>query len=1005
MSTLLSVLGYRRLVISAVLLLSLLGGLAWQFMDRQEDPFFPYRYGQVTVVWPGADPLEVERLVLNPLEEHLAEVEQVRELQGSARMGVANVIIGMHQYVYDTDTVWQRIRVAIDEAQREFPPGALAPEINERSMDSHGIVLAITGSDDLLELAEAARQLRRELFRLGDLERIELLADPEEQIVLRLDDAALLQAGISLASLIDQLQQDNQVLPGGSVQLAGRHLVLQPRTRPNDLAELAGTPIRTQAGQLLPLSELASVVRQPAEPSSERMWWNGQPAVGLALVLPESRGNSVAVGERVRALLDERRELYAPLEIREMFYQPSWVEARLRELGLSLLLGVLVVALLLLLTMGWRLGLAVALMLPLVTLSAVAVYAMGGGVLHQMAVAGLVIALGMLVDNAIVMVENIQWHLDQGRSRADAIARAVRELAAPLATATLTTLAAFMPLLLAEGDTADFTRAIPIVVMLVLAISYLYAIMATPVAASLLLRRSTGSDSGRLAGFGRRVGELAVNTPWRILLGTGVLMLLAASLSGWVDRDFFPSTDRNQMIVDLHFAEGTHPEHTGIQALGLAQMLTGHPKVEQVHTFAGTTGPKFYYNLMVAPKTPHRARLAVITQSDSDLSQVMDWLQEHGSNQLPDAQIIARRLGQGPPVEAPVELHVYSENLDDMASSAEQVLALLREIPGTRDQRHRLSEGLPALVYDIDVAEAARHGLSRRDVADALFIASRGKAVAEWRAGREPVPIVLRHAAGERLPVAALEGLLLPGQHGPVPLAQLVNARLELQPAVIQHRDLQRKTAVLANTEDGVSYNQVLNQLMPQVQALDLPVGTRVEIGGSAAEAGDANTALFRSLPVGILLLLVVLLLQFNSFRRVSMVLITVPLAGMGVVPGLLLAGQPFSFTAMLGVVALVGIVVNNAIVLIELIGSHQTDGMRRDQAIVEAVQRRIRPILLTTATTVAGLLPLAFTNSTLWPPMAWAIISGLIASTVLTLLLIPALYRLMIGETRNEPV
>jgi multidrug efflux pump subunit AcrB len=1002
MSLLVSVLSYRRLVIAAVLLLSILGAFAWQTMNRQEDPFFPYRYGQISVVWPGAEPLDVERLVLNPLEEKLSEIDVVNELQSSARMGVANIILGMHQHVYDTDTAWQRIRVAIEEAERDFPPGTEPPDINERSMDTQAIVLAITGSENRLELLEAARKLRRELFAASLVERIEILADPEEQVLLRVDDAAMLQAGLSRDMLASQLHADNQVVPGGSLVMNGRYLVLQPQTRPRSIQALQETLIRTPEGDLVPLSALAAVERQPAEPAGERLWWNDEPAVGLALVMPESRANQVHIGEAVREMIESRREAYAPLHIREMFYQPAWVEARLKELGRSLLLGVSIVAVLLLLTMGWRLGLTVSLMLPLVTLSSIAVYAIGGGVLHQMAVAGLVIALGMLVDNAIVMVENIQWHLDQGRSRQQAVTRSVRELAAPLATATLTTLAAFMPLLLAKGDTGDFTRAIPVTVMLVLAVSYVYAVLATPTVASMVLRPSPRTSEPRVVGLGRYLGGFATTRPFVVLVASVLALLGSLSLAGWVDRDFFPSTDRNQMIVDLHFPEGTHPELTSIQALGLADMLRQHPKVEEVHTFTGTTGPKFYYNLLVSPRTPHRARLAVVTTEERDIQSVIDWIDQYGPEQVPEARIVPRRLGQGPPVEAPVELHVYSENLADLAQTAERVLREVRKTPGVRDARHNLSEGLPALVVEVDRAEAQRHGISRAEIAESLFAATRGQTVAQWREGREPAPVRLRHRWGEQLGSEALEGIMLSGVNGPVPLGQLVTTRLSLQPAVIQHRDLQRKAAVLGNTDPGVTYNQVYQDLMPRLNALELPAGARVAIGGAAEEAGEANSALFSSLPIGGLLLLVTLLLQFNSFRRVGMVMVTVPLAAIGVIPGLIITDQPFSFTAMLGVVALVGIVVNNAIVLLELIGQYQADGLGRDQAITEAVSRRIRPILLTTATTIAGLLPLTFTSSTLWPPMAWAIISGLLVSSLMTVLVVPALYRLLIKDSRH---
>ncbi|MFU8822406.1 MAG: efflux RND transporter permease subunit [Gammaproteobacteria bacterium] len=987
----------RRLILAAVATLSLLGLFAWLEMDRQEDPFFPYRYGQVLVSWPGADAAQVERLILNPLEEEIAQIEEVNELRGTTRLGFAMLIVGMHQHVYDTDDVWQRIRVAVGRAERKFPAGAGQPEVLDRMLDSEGIVLAITGTDDLLVLNEAARALRRDLFRMDEIARVVLLADPVEQLVVGLDPSVAANWELDASAISEQLAARNLTMSGGSMIRDGRSLVLRPQTEFRDLEELGDTPIRLPSGAMLPLREIASLRLEPADPPTERMWFNGRPAVGLGIVIPENRLNSVRFGERLRVLLDELRPAYAPLEIHEMFYQPKWVEDRLAELARSLLLGVAIVVLVLLAFMGPRLGLTVAGVLPLVTLSSLALYAMGGGILHQMAVAGLVIALGMLVDNAIVMVENLQWHLDQGRGRREAAMLSVRELAGPLAAATGTTLAAFTPLLLAPGDTADFTRGIPVLVMLTLFVSYIYAVFATPVLATLTLRPQTAGGADRMARLGARLGALAVRRPWTILGIAAALVAGGAMLSGYIPRDFFPSTDRNQLVVDLSFSEGTELEHTALQTSALALEIAQRPKVADVHVFAGFSGPRFFYNLIKIPRTPHLGRIVVVTESERDLPDLMHWVRRRAGELMPDAHVVAARLGQGPPIDAPIEIRIFSERPAELVALAEQVMQLVRATPGAVDVRHNLGTGLATLSLDIDDAAAARLGLSRADVATLLSAVSLGKEFSTWRARREPLPMLLRSPEGRAFPVEALEGLPLALPDGSsVPLGHVVNIRVEWQPAVIRHRDMQRMTAVLAETEEGYTYGQVLASLAPHLERLELPPGARLVYGGAAAEAGEANSALFRSLPIGILLLLVFLLYQFNSFRLLGIVLVTVPLAVVGVAPGLLLARQPFSFTAILGVVALVGIVVNNAIVLIDLIRRLEQDGLETGAAIVAAVGRRTRPILMTTATTVAGLLPLTFTRSTLWPPLAWAIISGLLASTLLTLVVIPALYRLL---------
>ncbi len=990
--------GRQRLVLSLAFLLSVIGLVAWFTMDRQEDPFFPHRVGDIIVPYPGAEPEQVERLVLNPLQKELAQIEEVKEIWGTARLGFAHLTVHLHQHIYDTDSAWDRIRIAADRAARRFPPRAGPVDVDDRILETHGIVLAVTGSDDLLVLNEAAERLRRELFRLKGIARIELLGDPGRQVVITWDDAVAELTGLDALALGEQLAARNLALPGGALAVGNRTVVLDPVTEFTSVEELAATPIRTARGERLPLGELAGVRLSVAQPVAERIWHDGRPAVALAVVIPDKRSNAVRFGRDLRNFVDELRPAYAPLDIETMFHQPYWVERRLSELGFSLLIGIGLVGATLFLATGLRMGLIVAAILPLTTFSALAVYALGGGVLHQISIAGMVIALGMLVDNALVVTESIQWHRDRGVPPAEAALQAVRELAGPLMAATGTTLAAFLPLLLSHGDVADFTRGIPVMVMLTLVISYACAVFVTPLLASAALRPQSERRSVVFARLGGAAGHVAARHPGLVLAGTSVLLLAAGALAQKLEHEFFPDTDRNQLIVDLHFSEGTHVDHTTRRAAELAEWLSARPGVQRVHRFVGFAGPRFYYNLTGQPQQSHLARLVVETDRVEDLSGLMDWVRTTAPGHLPEAELIAHRLGQGPPVEAPVEIRLFAEDRARLAQAADRVLALMRSDEGVRDARHRVGSGLPTLRVHVDDARAAELGLSRRDVALALTRASHGLETGTWRAEREPAPILVRAPEGEAFPPEGLSGLRIATPDGrAVPLGEVAGLESVWQPAVIRHLDLRRMTAVLANAAEGHTYVGVLDRIRPQLAALDLPDGVEYAIGGSAAEAGSANAALFRALPAGALLLIVILLAQFNSFRQVGIVLATIPLAAIGVVPGLFLAGQAVSFTAILGMVALVGIVVNNAIVLIDLMNANRDQGMAIEDAVVAAVARRTRPVLLTTATTVVGMVPLTLTQSTLWPPMAWAIISGLIASTLLTLLVIPALYRVSV--------
>ncbi len=1003
MNLLPAILERRRLVTASALLLALAGLFSWLTMPREEDPKFPRRNALVITPFPGADAETVERLVVEPLEEHLAEVEEVDNVSSTARAGVAVLRVELQDYIYDTAAAWDEVEDALKQARPDFPAGVGETVLDDDLVSQEAIVLAITGSSDPLVLARAAEGVKRELLALDPVKQVKEVADPGEQITIEYDDAGARRLGLDPRMLGLTLAQRSSIQPGGVIHLGSKTANLRPHTEFESLEELRSTQVLLPSGSSVPLSVLARVRHGPAEPAVERMRWRGEPAVGLG-VMPKDRLDRVDFGRQVRRRVEEIRERFEPLAIEEVFFQPDQVEKRLDQLTGSLKLGILIVAGVLFLAMGPRLGLLVALVVPLVTFCSIAIFATAGGILHQISIAALVIALGMLVDNAIVVSENIQWRLDRGLEIRQAAVAAVRELALPLGTATGTTLAAFIPMLMAKGGTADFTRAIPIVIMLTLTISYLFAVLVTPVLAELLLKRRQASGADRTAHLARRVSRVAVRWPGWVLAGAAVLLLLTMGAAGWLDQHFFPAADSNLLVVDLEMPEGTHLEHTDDVTRRLESALAAHPQVGSVATFVGRAAPKFYYNLLSRPKSPHRAQLVVSTESLQAVETMIAWVGDFARRELPEVEVVARRLEQGPPVQAPIVVRVMGSTIDDLEVVADALLAELRAIPGTRDVRHDLGLGVPTVVFDIDDAAAGRHGLARADVAAVLRGRTLGQEIGQYRVGDDPIPILVRSSAGEQFPAADLATIDVAAPGGrPVPLEQLARLGVEWRPAAIYHYNRSRHVKVLAQLGEGVTTAEVVANLGPRLDALELPPGVRLELGGELEESGAANAALLGAMPLGVLLLLFFLLAEFNSFRRVGIVLMTVPLAAIGVVPGLLLSGQPFGFTAMLGVISLVGIVVNNAIVLLDVVEKLRHEGLGLEQALAEAVRRRTRPILLTMATTVAGLTPLAFSGTTLWPPLAWAMISGLIASTLLTLLVIPALYKLLFTE-RSRP-
>jgi multidrug efflux pump subunit AcrB len=997
----------KRLVLTSAALLSLLGIFAWETMPQQEDPRLPDRFAMVQIPYPGADVVKVERLLLEPVEEELAQVREIEHVNCTARYGIGIVQIDLAEWIYDTDTAWDEVQRAIDRAARQFPEGLPSPVLDRDLLDQESIVLALTGSMDPLVLTDAAERLKDELSTLRDIARIHLAGDPGEQVVIELDDAQARRLGIDASALAATLARRNVTSPAGSVRIGERSASLRPNTEFEGVTDIEKTPVLLANGAAVELASFARVRRTTAEPAAERMRHRGHPAVGLGIVAKPGI-DVVAFGDTVRAEVEKLRERYRPLEIHEVAFQPHYVRSRLAHLTGSLGTSVVVVAVVLWSLMGARLGLVVASVVPLVALGALGVLAAGGGILHQMSIAALVLSLGMLVDNAIVVAENVQDRIDAGTPPDQAAPAAVQSLAKPLAAATGTTLAAFLPMMLAAGISADFVRALPVVVMLTLGLSYVYAVTVTPALCALFLRKRpplvAKSPFERLATL---VTERLLSRP-RLVVAVACALVVASGVGvPFLDRTFFPPSERDQLVVDVLLPEGAHIDATDEISRRVEASLSARDDVVAVSAIVGRRLPRFYYNVMSRPGSPHLAQLLVQTRGVSDVPVVGEWLRTELATTLPEVEIIARKLEQGPPRDAPVELRVRGNGWADLQEAADALLAALRGIEGTRDARHDLGIGVPTLEFRIDDAEAARHDLARNDIADALRGRTQGIVAGTFRGGEDPVPILIRSTLGDALPIDRLATVdVTPqGSQRPVPVGQVAALDVAWRPGAIHRRDRARVVTVSSQLADGVPYAHVVDRLSMVIPTLDLPPTVTLEWGGEAEESHRANAALFRTLPIGMLALLFCLMLEFDSFRRVGIILATVPLAATGVVPGLLLAGQPFGFTSLLGVIALVGIVVNNAIVLLDVVEYEQGRGKDLDAALAEAVRSRVRPILLTTLTTVAGLVPLVASSSTLWPPLAWAMISGLLASTFLTLAVVPALYRLLFPATRPVQV
>ena len=865
--------GQKRLILTTSILLALFGMFSWTSMNRQEDPFFPYRQGFVLVQYPGADVKKIEKQVLKPLEEELAQIEEIDEIRATVRSGFAQVIVKMLDHITDTDLVWDRVRRAVDKAQVKFPDGVLEPSVEDRLLDTAVAVYSLSGINDIMQLREAAKSIKNRMFNLPGIGKVSLYGMPDEQITITLKESFNNSAIINHESVARQINERTKAQPINALHVGNNRVNIDAHTEFKSLAEIKNTPIELANGEQLPLSAIADIKWEAETVSNSGFWHHGERAIALSLYVPINQLNVVDFGSELRAYMDDVRDLYPEVTIEEVFFQPDRVLDRIQELGGSLLTGMLFVTLILAFFLGLRPGLVVATVIPSGDLFFIGhLFNLGGGVLHQMAIAGMVIGLGMLVDNAIVMVENIQYHMDEGMRGSDASVTSVKNLAMSLGSATGTTIAAFMPMLLSQGNSADFTRAIPTMIILSISVSYIYAIMVTPAFSHIFLRPHQENQHSKLQELGQKLGQVAVSKTNTIIVGALGFLVVSGFLFGFVQRDFFPDTDRNQLIVDIKFPENSHIIQNTQVTQTIAQQLANRDHVQKTATFVGNSGPVFYYNLVEKPRAPHIARIIGILDDVENAAPIIDWMAEEISPQYPQAEIVARRLGQGPPADAPIEIRVIAEDRRELTESVRKIQQLLSETPGTRTLRNTIGLGMAKLTLTPKDALLNRNDVTRDELASGLALRTSGQIIGQFRGGEDPVNIVMQSPENVNFNVQDLDDISINNGEYQLSLNALTEQSIEWLPASINHINLQRTASVYSETVDGYTYDDVLNVFLPRLAEIEFPRGVRYYVAGSVQESGKANQSLGKALPIGIIMLLVFLLIEFNSFKKVLII-------------------------------------------------------------------------------------------------------------------------------------
>ena len=994
-----------------------LGLFTFITMPSQEDPEITIRNAQVLAYFPGMSADKVENLIAKPLEKTIKEIPEVENITSTIR--TSQVIIGLKVFdrYFDLAPIWQDLRNKISDTAKELPDGTIGPTVNDDYGRVSSITVGLTGDGftypELEDLADFAQD---KLATLNTVSKVELFGIQEEQVYLDVNAARLSYYGFSFADLISALTQQNVILPGGSIDADGRTIVIEPSGNFTSLDEIRNIQVEVgQDGQLVYLQDIATVRRATVNPPEKAVYFNDQPAIMLAIsMMPHI--NIDDFEKEVNTALDALQlEFPLGIEMGYATYQPELVQASVQSAVRNLMQTVTVVLLVVILFLGRCTGMIVGAIVPLTIFCAIIIMNMMGIDLQRMSIAAIIVALGLLVDNGIVIAEDIKKRLDAGKEVTSSALATVKTLGVPLLTSSLTTILAFMPLMMAENASSEYLRSLSQVIMIALLSSWFLAMTATPFLCTLFLKKERvgeSPDSDRYDpgnSFWQRKYKtvLEFTLCFRFIFVVLMIAILIGSviLLSHIPKQMMPYSDRNQFMVYIDLPAGTSVDETTRVTRRFTSWLadeTQNPAVKNHVAYIGYGGPRFF--LMVSPPKPsdNIAFVIVNTRHTEDVWPMIEKIDHYGLQNMPEARVRPKALFLGPTEIGLVEYRIIGSDVEYLYRTARQIEDHIRTIPGVRDVVNDWNEPVIRTHVDINQVSARRAGVSSESIANALNAYFSGAKISDYRDGDTSIPITVKGdetrnnwSGLQNIPVLSDEGK-------PIPLSQL--AEFKPYPAPDQFKRYNQERTIRVSAKHKTRQATDLHQeIYPFIQALDLPSGMRIETGGEIEGSKKANKALSENLPFAVIGIMILLVLQFNSLRRMAIIMLTIPLVAIGAALGLSLGQAFFSFTAILGIYSLIGIIVNNGIVLLEKMDEELVSGQVVHDAIINACLARVRPILMTTLTTILGLTPMALFGGALWYPMAVTIMGGLAVGSLLTLGFVPVLASFLLCNKQKK--
>ncbi|MHA7121413.1 efflux RND transporter permease subunit [Achromobacter xylosoxidans] len=1012
---------HQPLVIFLITLVTLFGVLSYSRLAQSEDPPFTFRVMVIKTLWPGATSQQVQEQVTDRIAKKLQETPSTDFLRSYSRPGESLIFFTMKDSAPASEVAneWYQVRKKVGDIGATLPQGVQGPFFNDEFGDVYTNIYTLAGDGfSPAQLRDYADNLRTVLLRVPGVAKVDYFGEQPEHVYIEISNTQLTRLGVSPQQIAEAINSQNAVASAGTLTTADDRVFVRPSGQFQDTRALAETLIRVN-GKSIRLGDIATIHRGYDDPPAEQMRTRGEPVLGIGITMQPGQ-DVVHLGKALEAKFGElKARLPAGLTLTEVSSMPKAVSFSVDEFLRSVAEAVAIVLIVSLVSLGLRTGMVVVISIPVVLAVTALFMDMFGIGLHKVSLGTLVLALGLLVDDAIIAVEMMAVKLEQGWSRARAAAFAYTSTAFPMLTGTLVTVAGFLPIALAKSSTGEYTRSIFQVSAIALITSWFAAVVLIPLLGYRMLPERKREahlpddhehDIYNTRFYQRLRGWVAwcVDRRWRVLLATVLVFILSMAGFGLVPQQFFPSSDRTELLVDVRLQEGASFAATLRQVERLEKTLDGRPEIAHSVSFVGTGAPRFYLPLDQQLATPNFAQIVITANSVEDREKLAHWLEPELREQFPAIRSRLSRLENGPPVGFQVQFRVSGDKIPEVRQVAEKVAAEVRADSRSVNVQFDWDEPSERSVrFDIDQQKAREVGVSSNDISSFLAMTLSGYTVTQYRERDKLINVSLRAPDSERIDPGRLVTLAMPTPNGPVPLGSLGQVRYGLEYGVIWERDRQPTITVQADVTAGAQGIDVTHAIDRKLDALraELPVGYRIEVGGPVEESAKGQSSINAQMPIMVVAVLTLLMVQLQSFARVLMVVLTAPLGLIGVVAALLLFGKPFGFVAMLGVIAMFGIIMRNSVILVDQIEQDISAGHKRVDAIVGATVRRFRPITLTAAAAVLALIPLLRSN--FFGPMATALMGGITSATVLTLFFLPALYAAWFRvrhDEREEP-